>query len=193
MELGLLGPADLKGLRPGQQGTINTRQAPRLGHLGTVRGQAPGRSHSRVSRGHGPCREGSQCLELLHSKGQLGEQGSVQVPCLCRSVVGQVLQGGGGLHRDVGDAQGLELSQDSSTGREVVSVGAAGVDQSCTKALADREAVLADEGQGAVASCVTRHTTEVEGDCGHRQVDGPGVGGAKVVIVGDQVNGAANS
>jgi hypothetical protein len=103
-----------------------------------------------------------------------------------------VLQGGRGLDGDAADPQRLQLLQDGSAGREVVRVGAARINQACTQALVGREAVLADEGQGAVASSVTRDTTEVQADGSDWEVDSPGVGRTQVIIVGDQVNGAAD-
>ena len=129
-------------------------------------------------------------LDLLGGERELALEGLGQV-LLELDVVRQVLQRDRRLDRDVVDALG-EQRGDKGRGRASVGPDGAAVDDARSQALALGEAVLLDERGGGVLVRRAGHAEEVERDGGDGELDGPRVGLADVVVVGDQVDGDAD-
>lgn len=111
--------------------------------------------------------------------------------CLCSCGVGEMLEGRGGLHTDVGDAQGGgELLQDCCSCREVIRPDRPCINKASAQAFVGREAIFADELQGCVAGCAAGDATEVQTNSRNGEGDDPGVCRlCQVIIAANKVDG----
>lgn len=200
-------PADLRGLRERTNGSrgervrldlrlaalVERQLADKLGlfDVGDRVGDGGQRLGERDGLGRGSLLgRRDDVLDLLGGEGKLALQVLGEV-LLELDVVREVLQRDRRLDRDVVDALG-EQGRNKGGGGASVGPDGASVDDTGPEALALGEAVLLDQGGGGVLVGRAGHAQEVERDGGDGELDGPGVGLADVVVVGDQVDGDAD-